>query len=113
MLQFDSLWRQRESAKKNERTVVMAESRWYIERLFLKSEHWVGNFFNQAAKDGWTQTVSIKGLSGALKSSLHACDGLYIKQMASKTIFPKKLWRKTFIHSIELNFGLEIRRLPF
>ena len=37
MLQFDSLWRQRESAKKNERTAVMAESRWYIERLFLKA----------------------------------------------------------------------------
>ena len=50
MLQFDSLWRQRESAKKNERTAVMAESRWYIERLFLKSEHWVGNFLIRQQK---------------------------------------------------------------
>ena len=90
----------------------MAES--LIHRKTLSEKRTLSwKFFNQAAKDGWTQTVSIKGLSGALKSSLHACDGLYIKQMASKTIFPKKLWRKTFIHSIELNFGLEIRRLPF
>ena len=51
-----------------------------------KDSFWKANneleIFDQAAKDGWTQTVNIKGMSGALKSSLYACDGLYIKHIA-------------------------------
>ena len=39
-----------QARKRNEKTAVMDESRWYIQRLFLKSEQWVGNFLIRQQK---------------------------------------------------------------